>query len=97
LQRSRIGRARTVLPPPIIRPNAEGRTVSEDVTEACKAIASTFSDVDDREDIIRRIDSSNRRLTLIMNTKIRRFKIQALTYSNSKNVTRNTRFKPKRV
>jgi hypothetical protein len=74
LQRSRIGRARTVLPPPIIRPNAEGRTASEDVIEACKAIASTFSDVDDRKDIIRGIDSSNRSLTLIVNTKLRCFK-----------------------
>jgi hypothetical protein len=60
--------------PPIIRPNAKGKTASEDVTEAYKAIALTFSDVDDREDIIRSINSSNQSLTLIMNTKIRCFK-----------------------
>jgi hypothetical protein len=74
LQRSCISQAKTALSLPIIRPNAEGRTVSKDVAEACKAIALTSNSVNDREDIICGADNNNQSLTLIINAKIRCFK-----------------------
>jgi hypothetical protein len=74
LQRSRISQAKTALSPPIIQPNAKGRTVSKDVAKAYKAIALTFSGVNNREDIICSANNNNQSLTLIINTKIRCFK-----------------------